>query len=164
MAQAPVRFLPPPVLSAVPIQALCGEDDHDTALLREMAGQAVQYVREFPWCLEIHEQYFGDGIGGVVALFLFRVAIRELDAPEWLWVIVGDLPSTYFGFRDFPTPRAALLLYIEGVEEWLAASPEERASGDLIPIDVPRAPEYLVLLKGRADTLRSSVLAHIRDS
>jgi hypothetical protein len=152
------------VLSAVPIQSLRGEDEQGTRLLRDMASQAVRYVREFPWCVELHEQYFGDGIGGVVALFLFRITIVGLESPEWVWIIVGDLPSSYFGFHGFPTPRAALLLYIEGVEEWLAASPDERASGDLIPIDVPQNPESLELLSGRAAMLRATVLTHIRDN
>ena len=153
----------PPVPYAVPITALRGEDDTDTNLLRDMAERAVQYIRSFEWCLELHEQYFGDGIGGVVALFLFRISIRELAAPQWVWIVVGDLPSAYFGFEGFTSPYAALLLYIEGVEEWLAASWEERASGELIPIEVLPRPEFLEMLRGRAAMLRSAVLPHIRD-
>jgi hypothetical protein len=163
MAQAPGQPAGPPVPSAVPIEALRGEDDQDTNLLRDMAEEAVRYVQSFDWCMELHEQYFGDGIGGVVALFLFRITIRDFEVPEWVWIIVGDLPPTYLGFNGFPSPRAALLLYIEGVEEWLAASPEERASGDLIPIDVPPRPELIEMLSGRAATLRSAVLPNIRD-
>ena len=153
----------PPVPYAVPIEDLRGEDDTDTNLLRDMAEKAVQYVRSFEWCIEIHEQYFADGIGGVVALFLFRLSIQEIAAPEWVWIIVGDLPPVYLGFEGFPTPYAALLLYIEGVEEWLAASPEERASGDLIPIEVRPQAEFLEMLRGRVEALRSAVLPHIRD-
>ncbi len=164
MAQAPVRFLPPPVLHAVPIQSLRGEDEQDTALLQEMADAAVRYIRDFPWCVELHEQYFADGIGGVVALFLFRTSVEGLPAPEWLWVIVGDLPPTYFAFRGFPTPRSALLLYIEGVEEWLATAPEQRNSEELIPIFVPKGSEYIEMLYERISRLRTSILMHIRDT
>jgi hypothetical protein len=163
MAQAPEQPAGPPVPSAVPIEALRGEDDQDTRLLRDMAQEAVRYVRSFDWCVQLHEQYFGDGIGGVVALFLFRITIRDFEVPEWVWIIVGDLPPAYLGFHGFPSPRAALLLYIEGVEEWLAASPEERASGDLIPIEVPPRPELIEMLSGRAARLRSAVLPNIRD-
>jgi hypothetical protein len=163
MAQAPEQPAVPPVPSAVPIEFLRGEDDQDTNLLRGMGEEAVLYVQSFDWCVELHEQYFGDGIGGVVALFLFRITIRDLETPEWVWIIVGDLPPAYLGFHGFPSPRAALLLYIEGVEEWLAASPEERVSGDLIPIEVPPKAELIEMLRDRAAKLRSAVLPNIRD-
>jgi hypothetical protein len=97
-----------PFASAVPVQSICGDDEVDTKLLSEMAVQAADYTRSFDWCLEFHEQYFGDGFGGVVALFLHRVTIREFEAPEWIWVIVGDLPSVYLDLEGFSTPRAAL--------------------------------------------------------
>jgi hypothetical protein len=163
MAQAPGQPAGSPVASAVPIEFLRGEDEQDTSLLRNLAEEAVRYVRSFEWCVELHEKYFGDGIGGVVALFLFRITIRDFEAPEWVWIIVGDLPPAYLGFHGFPSPREALLLYIEGVEEWLAASPEERASGDLIPIEVPPKPELIQMLGVRVAALRSAVLPNIRD-
>ncbi len=152
-----------PARSAVPIEAIQGDDEQDTNLLKTMAAEALAYLESFAWCIEIHEQYFGDGVGGVVALFLFRVTIGELAEPEWVWVIVGDIPSAYLEFEGFPGPRAALLRYIEGVEEWLAASPEERESGDLIPIEVPPDRELNEALAGRMRTLRSLVLPHMRD-
>jgi hypothetical protein len=50
------------------------------------------------------------------------------------------------------------------VEEWLAASLEERDSGDLIPIKVPPDPDWLEALAGRMEALRKSILPHLRDS
>jgi hypothetical protein len=152
-----------PVQSAVPIEFIRGDDELDTKLLCEMADEADRYIRSLPWCVEIHEKYFGDGVGGIVALFLFRITIRKVEAPEWVWVIVGDLPSCYLEFEGFPTPHSALLRYIEGIEEWLEASQEERNSGDLIPIEVPPDPELIGMLKDRAEMLRASILPHIRN-
>jgi hypothetical protein len=128
-----------------------------------MVEEAVRYVRSFQWCTDLHEQFFGDGYGGIVALFLFRVTIRKVKNPEWIWVIVGDIPSAYMEFEPFHSPRAALLRYIEGVEEWLTANDEERQSGDLIPIDVPPGAESIEMLRGRMETLRSSILPNLRD-
>ena len=153
-----------PVRSAVPLDAMLGDEELDTKLLQQMAQEAVTYVRSFLWCIELHEQYFGDGIGGVVALFLFRVTIRGSEDPEWIWVIVGDIPSAYMEVEPSYSPRAALLRYIEGVEEWLAAPEEERASGDLIPIEVPPGAESIDMLRRRTGTLRSFVLPKLRDS
>jgi hypothetical protein len=129
-----------------------------------MGEKAVRYVQSFEWCVELHDLYFGDGYGGVVALFLFRITIRGVEEPEWVWVVVGDLPSAYMEFEPSHTPRAALLRYIEGVEDWLAAPDEERVNGDLIPIVVPPGTEFTEMLQGRVGTLRSSILPQIRDN
>jgi len=127
-----------------------------------MAEQAAQYVRSFAWCLELHEQFFADGVGGIAAIFLFFVTIRKVKKPEWIWVVVGDFPSAYMELGAGGNPQAVLLRYIEGVEEWLDASVEERLSGDLIPILVPPGAELLESLRGRLATLRSLVLPHLR--
>ena len=129
-----------------------------------MAAEAVQYVESFEWCIELRERYFAHGCGGVAALFLFRVTIRKSPSPEWIWVIVGDTPSAYMEFDAAQTPHAALLRYIEGVEEWLGATDEERTSGDLIPITVPPGDEFIEMLRGRMGKLRSLVLPEFRDS
>jgi len=141
-----------------------GEDALDDKLLQEMADKAITYVRSFEWCLDIHETYFGDGFGGIFALFLFRVSIRGTETPEWIWVFVGDLPSCYLEVAGYPSPRKALLRYIEGVEDWIATHEDERASrDDLPPIDVPRGAEILEILAGRIETLRTLVLPHMKD-
>ena len=72
---------------AIPVSEISGEDDLDTHLLRDMAEQAAQYVRSFAWCLELHEQFFADGVGGIAAIFLFFVTIRKVKKPEWIWVV-----------------------------------------------------------------------------
>ncbi len=142
-----------------------GEDGLDDKLLREMADQAIRYVRSFQWCLDIHEKYFGDGFGGIIALFLFRVTIRGRETPEWIWVFVGDLPSSYLEVDGFHTPRKALLRYITGVEDWVGTREDEREKrDDLPPIEVPPGPEILEILKGRIDTLRCHVLPHMKDA
>jgi len=136
-----------------------GDDELDDKQLHEMADEAIRYAQSFAWCAELHEKYFGDGYGGIVALFLFRATIRGAEEPEWIWVIVGDLPSCYLEFDGFPSPRAALLRYIEGVEEWITAPESGRASRqDLPPIEVPPGLELMEALKGRMEILRTEIL------
>ena len=46
-------------------------------------------------------------IGGVVAVFLFRIdGPPEVD--PLLWVVVGDLPTAYLVTDDAPSPAIAL--------------------------------------------------------
>ena len=76
-----------PVKGVVSIDQMVGGDDQDTELLRVMASGAEKYIRSFPWCKDIREIYFGDGYGGVVAVFLFHIEAARMDVDEWLWVI-----------------------------------------------------------------------------
>jgi hypothetical protein len=142
-----------------------GEDAVDDRLLREMADKAIHYIRSMSWCVAIHEKYFGDGFGGIIAIFLFRVTIRGSEAPEWIWVFVGDSPSCYLEAAGFPSPHKALVRYIAGVEDWIGTREDERETrDDLPPIEVPPGPEILEILKGRMDTLRCHVLPHMKDA
>jgi hypothetical protein len=62
-----------------------------------MYGEARRYVSAFHWCKGIRDAWFGLGVGGVVAVFLFEIeALGEL-ADDTLWVVVGDLPSAHLG-------------------------------------------------------------------
>jgi hypothetical protein len=142
-----------------------GDDDLDDKLLHEMAEEAIRYVQSFSWCIELREKYVGDGYGGIVALFLFRVTIRGSEEPEWKWAIVGDMPSCYLKVEAFTSPQAALCRYIEGIEDWIATPENERASRKgLPPIEVPPGEEFIEMLKTRLDTLREHILPHIHDS
>ena len=52
-----------------------------------MAAGAEKYLRSFPWCKGIRQVYFGDGYGGVAAVFLFHIEPSREGVDEWLWVI-----------------------------------------------------------------------------
>ena len=140
-----------------------GEDDLDDKLLREMADKAVSYISAFSWCEAVHEKYFGDGFGGIFALFLFRLSIRKIREPKWVWVIVGDISSSYLEAEGFPTAHSAFKKYLEGVEDWIDTPTSERDSrGDLPPLCAPRGPEYIEMLRSRLSTLRESFLPYIK--
>jgi hypothetical protein len=45
-------------------------DSHDdSAKLLAMAAEARHFLESFDWCNTVAEQYFGIGVGGVVAVF-----------------------------------------------------------------------------------------------
>jgi hypothetical protein len=153
---------PPPFGPAVPFSEIQGDDAEDTILLREMAETATRYVRSFPWCLNLKAEYFADGIGGIVAIFLFCVDVRRFKDSEWIWVFIGDIPSAYFSVDSVTNPHDALEKYIGGLEEWLEASEREQSTKSLIPIEVPEGAEYIEMLKSRILSFRQLMLPNIR--
>ena len=64
-----------PVSGVVPAQAITGDDEQDTQLLRQMLSEADAYLRSFPWCKGVLSSFFGGGVGGVFAVFLFLAMV-----------------------------------------------------------------------------------------
>jgi hypothetical protein len=81
----------PPVGGVIPIEKMVGDDEEDTKLLRSMAAQGQEFLLCFRWCKEVREIYFGDGYGGVVAVFFVRIRPSEPDIDEWLGWFSGQI-------------------------------------------------------------------------
>jgi hypothetical protein len=78
----------------VPADQIAGDDDEETALLRQMLEEAKAYIISFSWCDSIHTSYFGGGIGKIFAIFLFNISTTRVDVDPWIWIIVGDMNGT----------------------------------------------------------------------
>lgn len=137
----------------VPLHEMQGDCDADTSLLRQMADDAKQFLLGFNWCLGVEEQYFGFGIGGIVAVFFFRIIPADPDVDASLWVIVGDLPPAYLVTDESRTAGQALRTYIAAMREWVAAVQLGLPVDDLIPVNVSPTPEWAAKLANRLDML-----------
>jgi hypothetical protein len=132
---------------------MVGEDDAETQKLRSMECEARDFITHFDWCDSIRELYFGAGVGDVFAVFLARIRPARYSVDEYLWIVVGDIPSAYLVTDDCPNPKEALEGYIWEMRKWVALAKEGRTSEDVIPVNVPATPEWAKTLEGRLDTL-----------
>lgn len=146
----------------VPTATMTGEAEDETGLLREMRDEAVRYVTSFGWCRLIVDSYFGLGVGGVVAVFLFRIEPGE-DVDEWVWVIVGDVPPAYITVEDAPNPATALDAYIGAMQEWVDAARAGGSVADLIPVNVPPTVENAERLGRRLRFIDEEILSQYAD-
>jgi hypothetical protein len=151
-----------PVKGVIPIDQIFGEDDEDIRLLRIMVSEAREYILSFSWCNAIREGYFGEGLGGIVALFLFRIEASRANVDEWLWVVVGDVPCAYLVIDQCKTPTQALEAYIEEMFKWVKLAKQGRSSKRVIPVNVPATPEYAEALEGRLKVLREVIVPAFR--
>lgn len=142
--------------SVVEVVSMAGEDDADTAALRQMLQQAERYLLPHRWCQRVVERHFGLGVGGVVAVFLFRIGGASAD--EWLWVVVGDLPSAYLVTDAARTPVAALEVYCSLMEDWVDAVRAGRGVGDAFPVEAPADEASANVLATRVAFLREHIL------
>jgi hypothetical protein len=152
-----------PVKGIVPINQMTGEDANETELFQLAASAAEKYLRAFPWCRQILESYFGDGVGGVVEVFFFRILPSRPGVDEWLWVVVGDIPPAYLVTDGCKSPSEALEGYIQQVSKWVALAKQGRSSEKVIPVSVSPTPEEAAILEKRLDFLRDFALPRFRD-
>jgi hypothetical protein len=138
-----------------------GESDEDSRLLRSMYRDAEEFLASRQWCSSIEERYFGFGVGGVVAIFLFRI-VPAGHADEWIWILSGDLPVAYLVAEQASTPIDALEGYIAMMQEWIDAVDSGEGLEDAYPVDAPADSQHAAMLSGRLDFLRREILPLMR--
>jgi hypothetical protein len=153
-----------PVKGVVPLDQMIGRDGEDSRLLGVMASGAEHYIRSFPWCKSIREHFYGDGYGGVVAVFLFHIEPAVTHADEWLWVISCDISPAYLVTDSCKTPSQALEGYIEEISKWTRLAKQGHSSKDVIPVYMPATPENAADVERRLKVLQESIVPAFREA
>ncbi len=141
-----------------PAEHIEGDTADETAALKEMLARAVAYLKSFSWCPLITERYLGYGVGGVLALFLFRLQPAINGEDEWLWVVVGDLPSAYFVIDEARDPASALEAYCELMEDWAEAVLSKSSLDEVFPVTAAPTKKHAEMLKSRVRFIRKNIL------
>jgi hypothetical protein len=146
-----------PIAGVVPVELMTGEDEEDTAFLRGMSQDAEAYLRSFSWCKEVQGSFFGGGVSGIIAVFLFNIRPARPEVSSWIWIIVGDIPSAYLPLEDAPSPAEIFKTYLRGMSKWVELAREGRsgtADDGVPPVNVPATPEWAERLEQRLHSLR----------
>ncbi len=151
-----------PVSGVIPIDQISSENTEEAQFPLEMASKAQNYISRFSWCLSVRKVYFGDGYGRIVAVFLIHIEPSRPDVHEWLWVVVGDLPSAYLVIDTCNTPSQVLERYIDEISEWVKLAKKGRSSEDVIPVNAPPTPESARMLESRLTVLREQIVPAFR--
>jgi hypothetical protein len=147
-----------PASGVIPISAMKGEDEDEFLRLHAMEKCARTFIESFTWCGSIRDFYFGDGIGDIFAVFLARIMPAYPDLDEYLWIVVGDLPSAYLVTDILKTPKDALQTYIAEMRKWVALARKGKSSKKVIPVNVPATPEWAELLSSMLDALEEKII------
>ena len=132
--------------------------------MRVMASSAENYIRSFAWCKGIREIWFGDGYGGVVAVFLFHIEPAMSEVDEWLWVISCDLSPAYLVTDSCKTPSQALEGYIEEISKWIQLAKQGRSSSDVIPVYMAATPGNADSVEKRLKVLQENIVPAFREA
>ncbi len=141
----------------VPAAQICGEDDEETLELQEMLKRARAYLLSQAWCEAVSDEHLGFGVGGVVAVFLFR-AKRRTGGEELLWIVEGDLPSAYLVTDRARSAATALEIYSDLMQDWVEAVRCGAGLRDVFPVNAPADEEHAALLEKRIELLRRDII------
>jgi hypothetical protein len=141
-----------------PAEQLAGEDPSETRQLREMLHRAETYLRSFNWCPPIAERFLGYGVGGVITVFLFKLAGKVNGTDEFLWVVEGDVPSAYLVTDNAPDPGSALAVYCEMMEEWANAVLNGSPLNEVFPVGAPATRDNANKLLSRTRFIRERLI------
>lgn len=137
---------------------IVGDDNDDTAFLRQMAIFAQDYIRSFAWCPPISATYLASGVGRIVAVFLFEFSRKIRETDDRLWVVVGDLPSAYLVVEAQDSPAEALERYCVLMEDWIAAVRDSDNLRDVFPVSAEPTLENAESLEKRIAFLLAEII------
>ena len=134
-----------------------GDSDEDTELLLSMADDARAYLQGMKWCPSLSRLYLAFGIGGVVAIFLAELDPKSALQDQFLWIVVGDLPSAYL-VAESATPREALETYCALMADWIEAVELGRSLDEVFPVAANPTLEAAAQLRRRIEFLKERIL------
>ncbi len=150
-----------PVDGVVEFDAYPLPDAEERALLASLRGEAHAFLRSHQWCRGIRRDLVGYAVGGVIGVILMQLEPSP-PAAEWLWVVVGDVPSVYMVIDELGDPCSALEAYCELMEEWIHAV---RTGGDLstvFPVAAAPTREHADMLERRLAMIREDLVPDCR--
>jgi hypothetical protein len=104
-------------LGVVPVDRMLGRSPADTFALKGTYAEARSTMRTLGVVQRIEEAWFGGGVGGAAAVFLFRFI--DLDSNElYGWLICGDIPWFFTLVSEGDFSRAILERYVALAREW----------------------------------------------
>ncbi|HZG42288.1 MAG TPA: hypothetical protein VEY93_04955 [Longimicrobium sp.] len=144
--------------TVVPTNLMLGEDEDETALLHQMLVEAQHYLEGFTWCRGFSETYYGVGVPGVIAVFLFHIKVSDDVVDKWLWIVVGDVPGAYIVPDNAPDPVSALKIYCDLMSDWVDAVRRAAPLTDVFPVNAAPDIENAKLLARRIKLIRTEVI------
>jgi len=143
----------------VPLNEMVGENKQETVSLHEFLDEAVEYLNAFDWHTGIKDGFFGLGMDGIFAVFLFEIEPADKETDDYVWVVVGDIPPAYITCENAPNPAAALDGYIGAMSLWVEAALAGKSVDALIPVHIPATAEAGADLQSRLEFLDQNVLS-----
>lgn len=108
-------------------------DERGIGSLGDFFPDGYQFLTAMPWHNGVVKSYFGGGLQGLVACFLFEIVSRDPKVDSMIWVVGGEVPWVYLVTDRAKNWVAALDLYVELANEWIEASTDDEREEKVFP-------------------------------
>lgn len=129
----------------------------------EAHRQAEAYLLGFKWCVKVKDSFLYYSLDKVFSIFLFEIDNLQSANDNFLWVIVGDIPSMYLDVYGPKSTREVLEDYIRLAENWIATIQAGDPVENCFPFNAEPTIELAQLLQSKVSFMKNTLLAHIDD-
>lgn len=121
--------------------------------------EARNHLESFEWCVSTKKAWYDKehGIYEKIGVFLFEIEPINDTVDDFIWVIVGDLPSVYLD-KSITTGEEALETYCELMQEWADNVKSRKSLDECYPVPVDPTEENAELLSRRVAFIKRELL------
>lgn len=121
--------------------------------------EAENYLKNFDWCLRIKKSWYESKFSSynIIGVFLFEIEPINENVDDFIWVIVGDLPTVYLD-KTVTSGMEAVEIYCELMEDWIENVKKGKSLEECFPIPNEPTIENANLLKSRVDLIKEIFL------
>ena len=125
--------------------------------------ESKDYLHGYKWCKSIQEGWLFINIGYAVNVFLYKIENEQSPEDDLLWVMVGDLPSSFLDTYNVKTTKEVVQTYIDLADDWVAHVESGQSLDECFPFDVTNTNQMVGIFKERVRLLQNSILPNIPD-
>ena len=125
----------------------------------ELYDEAKQYLENFDWCASVKKGWFDEDfrVYDKIGVFLFEIEPLNDSIDDFIWVIVGDLPSVYLD-KSVKSGHEALEVYCDLMQDWVDNIRGGKDVTECYPIPADPNLENAELLNNRISFIRRELL------
>lgn len=126
--------------------------------------RARDFLTSHTWCPPIQATFVGAYFPPIVSVFAYKVekshpiGTDSTDVLEWIWVVVGDLPSAYLVNEEITDGLVALAGYTAVAADWVKAVEAGGSADGPVCFDAPAEKKYAELMRPRIEFLKQTFL------
>ena len=128
---------------------------------KEMDQKAVLYIKDFGWCREVKESTLYLNLGSTLCIFLMEIDNAASDEDNFLWIMVGDIPSMHLDVYGTKTTIEVLDRYNALARDWIFNVQHGLSVDDCYPFDTESTIEMADMLKKRVDFIEKTIIPNI---
>ncbi|WP_442589902.1 hypothetical protein ACSBL2_01445 [Pedobacter sp. AW31-3R] len=125
-----------------------------------MQKEADRYISDFSWCISVVNSSLYLNLGEKLCIFLYEIDPAK-NADNFVWLIVGDLPSMYLDVYGPKTTIHVLEDYVSLSKDWISNVESGLSVDECYPFDADPTMEMADLLKRRVAIIENSIIPNV---